>query len=186
MSQPLSGADILARDVACASSLQFLLRNGRLDALLHMRSNDAFWGLPYDVFLFTMLQELLAAELGLELGVYYHSVGSLHLYAKHIQKARRVVEDTTWRDLEMFPLSHADELPRFLDTERALKLRALDSAKMVSELPEYWRQLAEILAYYSLAQQGPDSSDGLRRIIKDSPYGSVLGGLVDEKVPTHK
>ena len=72
MSQPLAASDIDARDVACASSLQFLLRDGRLDALLHMRSNDAFWGLPYDVFLFTMLQELMAAELGVELGTYYH------------------------------------------------------------------------------------------------------------------
>lgn len=57
MSQPLLDRDITAKDVACATSLQFLLRDGQLDAVLHMRSNDAFWGLPYDVFLFTMLQD---------------------------------------------------------------------------------------------------------------------------------
>jgi thymidylate synthase len=46
----------------------------------HMRSNDAFFGLPHDVFTFTMLQEIAARELGFGLGSYTHSVASLHLY----------------------------------------------------------------------------------------------------------
>src|SRR5262249_28376890 len=41
------------KDAACAISLQFMIRNGLLDAVVCMRSNDVIWGLPYDVFLFT-------------------------------------------------------------------------------------------------------------------------------------
>jgi len=186
MSQPLAASDIDARDVACASSLQFLLRDGRLDALLHMRSNDAFWGLPYDVFLFTMLQELMAAELGVELGTYYHSVGSLHLYAKHIQKARNVLEDTTWRDLGMPPLSCPDRLERFVAVERALRLGTSDAIRVVSELPDYWRGLAEVLACYSLTKQRNGSTSSLGTILNNSLYRHVLSSLADEEASIHK
>lgn len=43
-------------DVPCTCTLQFLLRDGLLHLIAHMRSNDAYWGLPHDVFAFTMLQ----------------------------------------------------------------------------------------------------------------------------------
>jgi thymidylate synthase len=185
MSHPLAASDIGAVDIACASSLQFLLRDGRLDAILHMRSNDAFWGLPYDVFLFTMLQELLASELRVELGVYYHSVGSLHLYAKHLRKAREVLDDTTWLDFEMPPLSHPEELGRFLAAERALRLGASDAMGVVGELPEYWRQLAEILACYSLAKRSNDDTSSLRIVSRDSLYRDLLGAL-DRKPSIYK
>jgi thymidylate synthase len=34
-----------------------------------MRSNDAYLGLPHDVFCFTMLQEIIARSLGREIGI---------------------------------------------------------------------------------------------------------------------
>jgi hypothetical protein len=64
----------------CTLSIQFLNRENRLHAIANMRSNDAVWGLTYDVFSFTMLQEVVAVSLGLELGEYRHNDGSLHLY----------------------------------------------------------------------------------------------------------
>jgi thymidylate synthase len=136
------------------------------------------------VFLFTMLQELFAAELGAELGVYYHSVSSLHLYTKHVQKARGVLEDTTWRDLEMPQLSYPDELPHFLDAERALRLGASDALRIVRELPDYWRQLAEILACYRL--QRDRSTSPLNAMSKGSLYRDVLGSRLDDKVGIHE
>lgn len=63
LSEPLGGREFTAKDIACATSMQFLLRDNKLHAIVYMRSNDAFLGFPYDVFLFTMLQELLASEL---------------------------------------------------------------------------------------------------------------------------
>ncbi|EEW24991.1 thymidylate synthase [Rhodobacter ferrooxidans] len=67
-------------DKPCTCTIQFAIRNGQLLMHTHMRSNDAFFGLPHDVFTFTMLQEIAARELGLGLGRYSHSVTSLHLY----------------------------------------------------------------------------------------------------------
>jgi thymidylate synthase len=178
MSQPLLDRDITAKDVACATSLQFLLRDGQLDAVLHMRSNDAFWGLPYDVFLFTMLQELFAAELNVEPGRYYHSIGSLHLYQRHVRTAKTVLDDSNWGDFEMPRLSNPEALPQFLSAERALRLGDPSAPRLLETLPQYWRQLAEILGYYRLGQRSVDSMNS----IVHSPYNAVLVCLGGGKV----
>ena len=67
-------------DKPCTCTLQFAIRNNKLMLHTHMRSNDAFMGLPHDIFSFTLLQELAARELEVGLGTYKHSVASLHLY----------------------------------------------------------------------------------------------------------
>jgi thymidylate synthase len=179
MSQPLTDNEITAKDIACASSLQFLLRDGRLDAVLHMRSNDAFWGLPYDVFLFTMLQELFAAQLNVGLGVYYHSVASLHLYEKHLRTAEKILADKTQCDLEMSTLSHPEELARFLGAEHALRLHGRSAKRSVPGLPRYWRELAEILEWYSLVKQGMDKKQALGAMSIDSPYQPMIARLAE-------
>lgn len=68
------------RDTPCTIALQFLIRDGRLSCITFMRSQSAAFVMPYDVFLFTMIQEAVACELGIELGSYYHLCGSLHFY----------------------------------------------------------------------------------------------------------
>lgn len=55
------------KDIPCTCTLQFMIRRGRLDLLTSMRSNDAYIGLPHDVFAFTMLQEIIANTIGVEL-----------------------------------------------------------------------------------------------------------------------
>ncbi len=66
-------------DVPCTCTLQFVVRSKRLQLAVNMRSNDAYIGLPHDVFCFTMLQELLARTLGVGVGRYYHFAMSMHL-----------------------------------------------------------------------------------------------------------
>lgn len=179
MSQPLSVADIDAKDVACSSSLQFLVRDGRLDAILHMRSNDAYWGLPYDVFFFTMLQELFATELGLELGVYHHSVSSLHLYSRHLEHAKKVLQDTKWLDLEMPKMSDVDELSQFLAAEHALRAGDSDPFSRVSTLPAYWRSLAQVLAHLASIRDVANASS-----IEDFPSESVYKEFFSNRADT--
>ena len=52
------------KEIPCTTALQFHLRDGVLHMSATMRSNDAYWGLPHDVFCFTMLQEMIARRLG--------------------------------------------------------------------------------------------------------------------------
>src|SRR5258708_33183230 len=110
-----------AVDLPCTCTIQFLLRGGRLDTVVYMRSNDVLWGLPYDVFLFTMLQEMLALELGVKLGTYFHTAASLHLYERHFKVAREVVDNPSVVDFEMPEMSGLENLQTFLCAEEAVR-----------------------------------------------------------------
>lgn len=76
------------KDVNCTIALQFFIRNGKLDMITTMRSNDVWLGLPYDLFNFTCMQIQLAMELGVGIGTYYHNAGSLHLYKRDVEKIK--------------------------------------------------------------------------------------------------
>jgi thymidylate synthase len=132
-----------AKDVSCITSIQFLLRSDRLDALTTMRSCDVMWGMCYDVYFCTMLQEFMAAELGVELGSYQHFAGSLHVYESFEDRARRIVREGLVRQaLPMTPLDAPDVLPQFLAAEAALRENRDDADARVAKLPPYWRTLA--------------------------------------------
>ena len=72
-----------AADVPCNIMSHLLVRRDRLHWLQVVRSNDLFWGLPYNIIQFTCLQEILAGWLGLSLGPYTHLSSSLHAYRDH-------------------------------------------------------------------------------------------------------
>ena len=71
----------------CTLGYRFLIRQGRLEMHTSMRSQDLWLGFPYDIFATTLLQELMAGWLGVEVGEYHHHVDSLHLYADHAPAA---------------------------------------------------------------------------------------------------
>lgn len=80
-----------AKDIPCTNLFRFLIRNNELDMITVMRSQDVWLGLPYDIFTFTLLHELMAGFLGVSLGKYYHFVDSLHLYEQHWAQAGQIV-----------------------------------------------------------------------------------------------
>jgi thymidylate synthase len=138
-------------DVACASSLQFLLREGRLDAIVTMRSNDAILGFPYDVFFFSMLQELMACQLGVELGRYYHSAGSMHIYERHIDLAKGMIGATELGDAgtispTMPTMVAIEEAGCLVQAEKIL--RESERSYQVNELSSYWGDLVRVLIWY--------------------------------------
>ena len=70
----------------CTIGLHFYVRNNKLNLTVYMRSNDAYFGLPHDLFCFTMLQELVSCRTGIPLGVYTHNTTSMHIYTNHIER----------------------------------------------------------------------------------------------------
>ncbi len=78
-------------DVPCTLALQFFIRDGKLHQVANMRSSDVIFGIAYDVPAFTMFQELLANELGVELGTYTHVSNSLHIYERHFGMAEKIL-----------------------------------------------------------------------------------------------
>lgn len=73
-------------DVPCTVFLQWVIRDGRLSAITHMRSNDVWLGTPYDIMMFTNLQLALCYVLSIPPGEYIHCATSLHAYERDVKK----------------------------------------------------------------------------------------------------
>lgn len=84
-----------SKDVNCTVCLQFFIRDNKLHLTTYMRSNDIWFGLPYDIFQFTSLQILLSMELGVGIGTYTHICGSLHLYERDLGKGNKNVKGSS-------------------------------------------------------------------------------------------
>lgn len=70
-------------DFICNIYSQFCIRDGKLDQVLYTRSCDFIFGWCNDVPFFTVLQEMLATDLGVGLGAFTQVIGSLHIYERH-------------------------------------------------------------------------------------------------------
>lgn len=139
------------KDVPCTCTLQFLIRENRLHMLTHMRSNDAWLGLPHDVFVFTMIQELIARSLGVELGSYKHSVGSLHLYSEHEQEAVEYLQEGWQLRRPMPPMPHGDpwdSVHRLLKFEQNARTHSTDASLIKTLGAPYWDDLGALLLIY--------------------------------------
>lgn len=104
------------KDEICTIALVFELRDGKLDCTGIMRSNDIWFGTPYDVVFFTELQKHIANELGVGYGKYTHIAVSLYAYEKDIDRVHEVwcckqAAPHLKFDIEKF-LAHISEIER--------------------------------------------------------------------------
>jgi thymidylate synthase len=139
-------------DVPCTCTLQFAIRGKRLHLLTNMRSNDWFLGLPHDIFAFTMLQEMLACALGVELGTYKHCVGSLHLYEVNEEEARAFLGEG-WQSTEspMPPMPTEDpwkSVGQLLQAEEKLRLNSELTEPDFNGVNPYWADLIRLLVIF--------------------------------------
>ncbi|MCG6365089.1 thymidylate synthase [Vibrio fluvialis] len=149
------------KDIPCTLNLQFTIRNNKLHMYTMMRSNDAFVGLPHDVFVFTMLQELIASELECELGLYHHYVVSLHLYTKNLDKVKSFLsEGFMWHNSIMQPMpknSFTCCLEEVLNSEE--KIRNGEKIDLDnSTLTDYWKDIVRLLLFFKLTKHPSRSS----------------------------
>jgi thymidylate synthase len=85
----------------CTIGLHFYVRDSKLNLTCYMRSNDAYYGLPHDLFCFTMLQELISFRTNIPLGIYTHNSTSMHIYDKHIAQIKSYLEEGKQEPIEM-------------------------------------------------------------------------------------
>ena len=113
------------KDPPCTITLQFTIRDEKLNMHVYMRSNDIVWGTPYDVFVFTTIQKVFANTLGIPVGKYYHTATSLHMYERDFEKCREYIghcEPIEYKIESKFGSwsSCADKLVRMLADPRAI------------------------------------------------------------------
>lgn len=144
------------KEIPCTCTLQFIVRNCKLHMFTYMRSNDAFLGLPHDVFAFTMLQEIMARSLGIEIGTYKHAVGSLHLYDRHKKDAQEYIGEAFQPRVQMPPMPTGDPWRSIRELLRAeFRIRngqAVDVDKL--NIGPYWQDLGRLLQIYQYFKSG--------------------------------
>ena len=144
-------------DVPCTCTLQFMVRGEKLSLIAHMRSNDAYKGLPHDIFCFTMLQEIMARKLSLEVGTYKHMVGSLHLYDNDVRMSKRFLNEglqSTTAPMPPMPCGDPDPgIDDLLRAERAIRTDQGFDVKVLTAMDPYWADLVRLLLVFKYSQQ---------------------------------
>lgn len=100
------------KDFPCGSSVQFLLRNRRLHAVVYMRSQSFFGVFPYDVVNFRYIQWYVASRLGVSIGALHVTFGSLHVYEEELTRISAFLSepDAITVPLPEFPWDNLAEL----------------------------------------------------------------------------
>lgn len=79
------------KDTPCTRSIHFMIVDGKMNCYVDMRSNDLIWGLSaVNVFNFTLMQEYVAAIVGVPVGKYYHKADNLHVYEDFIPMIKEI------------------------------------------------------------------------------------------------
>lgn len=137
------------KDTVCTYFLQFFIRDNKLDMIASMRSNDLLFGTTYDVFMFTFLQELMAAEIGVEVGTYKHFASNIHIYKKDMEKINEILKDSPNKEtfkFEKIPFDfRASDLNLLCELERQYHENGWCERSLISKLSNIGKQLLSFL-----------------------------------------
>ena len=166
-------------DIPCTCTMQFVIRDRRLHMLTSMRSNDAWLGLPHDVFAFTMIQELVARSLDVELGEYRHSVGSLHLYDRDYKKAIRYLDEGWQPRRPMPPMPLGDpwaSVRTLLNFEEAVRSGDASTTDPRESMGTYWADLATLLTIHKAGKTTGNQNEikRLKRRLSNDVYSMYI------------
>ena len=169
-------------DIPCTYGLSFLIRDGQLNVTTIMRSNNAWTLLPYNIFEFSLLAEVVACRVGVPIGSYTHHCISLHLYETDFLTA------TSWlheNHSQAVPMVRISDLSAFSNVKKLLHLEEDSRA-------EYTRIDRRIKGWITQAEElGPTLSDlamlilikSARRAGRTALSDRLAGRLSDELKP---
>jgi thymidylate synthase len=170
------------KDVPCTCTLQFMIRGDALHLFANMRSNDAFLGLPHDCFCFTMLQEIMARTLSIELGTYKHAVGSLHIYDRNRSAAQQFLAEGWQSTIAMPPMPTGNPWPAIDALRKAeLTIRTKDRLEVagLESLDPYWADLVRLLRVFRHLKD--DEVDGIKAL-RNNMSSEVYHLFIDHKL----
>lgn len=83
--------ELKKKNVPCPISFTVNIIGDKLHIHSIFRSNDMVVGCPFDVAGFALLQRILAARLGVGIGIYSHSISNAHIYDVHYDAAEELI-----------------------------------------------------------------------------------------------
>jgi thymidylate synthase len=131
----------------CLVSIQFMARQGKLHAFVNMRSNDVWRGFPLDVYQFSMWQLIMASALRLEVGHYYHTAATLHLYERDRLAIEKFIAEETSNVRSTTP-----DVSALTDFRRNLVGESMSTRRLNTELQGIRPWLA---CYFGIMDEAP-------------------------------
>jgi hypothetical protein len=161
-----------SKDIPCAFGMFFHNRGGRLVTTTVMRSNNAVTLLPFNIFEFSLVGELVASSIALDLGPYVHFAASMHVYDEardwgqkivaEYRKAGRAIESASMPPMPSSPLP-LEQVRRLAQLEARLRHSYGDLTSgntgallqsAINDLDPYWLAFFRVLASYTLLKSG--------------------------------
>lgn len=168
-----------SHDIPCAFGLFYHVREDILHATTIMRSNNAYILLPYNLFEFSLLAEVVATEVGVQLGTLTHTAASMHLFEEHFAHSRTIATAAGELDRSSLPSlppipatdSPVEQIRTLVQLEAELRHTSANLGegnveelirRGEGELNAFWRQLYYLLAVYVARQN--QSGGALERL----------------------
>lgn len=152
-------------DIPCTFGVVASPRSGHLNMTVIMRSNNAWFLLPYNVFEFSLLGGIMASEVGMAPGDYHHFAVSMHLYEGDWAKAHEAVDSPLF-DLETFPEMPAGSLQivrklcaweahlRHTSAGMGVRQYRSESRNLRGMFPEFWAPFAKVVLAKAASNAG--------------------------------
>lgn len=140
-------------DIPCNVASLLKVRDGRLEWMQVMRSNDLALGAPHNFVQFTSIQEVLSGWIGVTPGRYTHVTDSLQIYIKDEADLARVERHEPSPNTDRLDLDKPEFDRVFAETHhRARTMIAVDTASELQELtqvpslPEGYANILRVMA----------------------------------------
>ena len=168
-------------DVPCAFGMFFHNRSHKLNVTMVMRSNNALRLLPFNIFEFSMLAEVVALEAGLELGDLTYFTGSMHIFTggNDIGEVERQLAAAVKYPATMKPMPSSvkplDALKRLALFEIEVRHKSEDVSivtvdkwiqKIHTEFDPYWAQFGFLLLLSVAVKKGQEVLDQVRNALE--------------------
>lgn len=163
---------VVSKDIPCNNWIHFLKRDGKLHMEVVVRSQDVIWGFSgINTYEWSVLQELMAHWLGIEVGEYHHFVSSFHIYDRHYQRAEDIVSNFNWDNKDGNTIYHYGIKSPKISTDWSVFDQRINMWLYLAALyekghyenrldhdDEYFQTSIEMMKIYWMIQNGEDTS----------------------------
>ncbi len=161
---PNKDANVESNDIPCNTTVAFLARSGVLNMTVFCRSNDLIWGQSgANAVQFSMLQEVIAALVGVKVGIYYQISNSYHVYDQREDWKKLV---TGYEPVDHYKTSKVTVYPMVSEPETFLEevMTFVDNPERGSYTNRFFEEVARPLWYAWKAHK--KKKDGLSIVTK--------------------
>jgi thymidylate synthase len=133
-----------SKDIPCNTTAYLKIDNEKLNITVLNRSNDLYLGLPYNIFIFGLLQRHISRSLGVQAGKQSHFSDSLHIYKKDIINIQHIVSNNNQEEVrkisKKFDWDYSDAILENVETIVSGNYEAIKDDRLSSFLQQFCKK----------------------------------------------